>query len=81
MNQTANGLAATASEKGEFQFEFPYTNVVLEPGRYELKAIHEGYFEGTAHFGISRETLTQLSQISLYPDGVIYSCDSPLIHR
>jgi hypothetical protein len=58
---------ANSNEKGEFQFEFPYTDVDLDPGWYALKVIHGGYFEGVVRFWIARETLTQLSGICLDP--------------
>ena len=70
----------TANDKGEFQFEFPYAEVDLEPGWYEVKALRDGLTEGTARFWIARATLTQLSPMSLYPS-TIYSCESPLIHH
>jgi hypothetical protein len=71
----------TTNEKGEFQFEFPYPEVDLDPGWYEVRALRDGFFEGTARFWMARKTLTQLSPISLPPRGVTYSCDSPLIHH
>ena len=73
--------STTANEKGEFQFEFPYGEVDLEPGWYEINAIHDGFVQGAARVWIASGALTELSPISLRPSGLLYSCQSPLIHR
>jgi len=55
-------VSKTASnDKGEFEFRF----ADIKPGRYALRAAHDGYNNRTASFWIARENLTRLARINL----------------
>jgi hypothetical protein len=47
-------VTTTSNEKGEFRF------ADLEPGKYEMAAVHDGYHETSQRLHIARQNLTRL---------------------
>jgi hypothetical protein len=58
---------AMANDAGEFQFAFRSDDTDLTPGWYDLKAVHDGYWDGDARFWVARNTLTRLPSFHLLP--------------
>ena len=58
---------AMANDAGEFQFAFRSDDTDLTPGWYDLKAVHDGYWDGDARFWVARNTLTRLPSFHLFP--------------